>query len=81
MYNNTAFYKKVIDAWQAAEDRRDAHSRYCKSLLSTSGEPTYKEFMGWVRYLRYEKGIELKKLNLPQTDWDELREYASQKQP
>ena len=79
MYNNTAFYKKVIDAWQAADDRRDAHNRYCKMLLNSNTGPSYKQFMGWIRYLRYEKGVELKKLALPHTDWDELREYVSKK--
>ena len=80
MYNNTAFYKKVIDAWQAADDRRDAHNRYCKTLLKgRDSEPSYKQFMGWIRYLRYEKSIKLMKLALPHTDWDELREYASEK--
>ena len=76
MYNNTEYYKELITAWQASGDRREAHQRYCNKH-GNSDAISYKRFMGQIRYLKHEKGIKLKDLDLPQTDWESLREFAT----
>ena len=75
MYNNTEHYRELIAAWQQATDRREAHQHYC-NMQRGSDPISYKRFMGQIRYITNEKGIKLKHLDLPQTDWDSLKQFA-----
>ena len=74
MYDNTEQYKDLISSWQRAYDRRDAHAAYRR--LVDNSKYSYSTYMDQIRYLKREKGIRLKELDLPQTDWEELKEFA-----
>ena len=68
MYNNTEYYQTLILAWQESTDRREAHRKACRRLY----EMQYRTFMSQIRYVK-QKGIALKPLGLPHTDWAHLR--------
>jgi hypothetical protein len=73
MNNETERYKKYVTAWQHASDRKDAHNRY--NEITGHGTPYYL-FMEKIRYMKREKGVKLKELDLLQADWDKIRKFA-----